>query len=164
MRLRALKKRGKYKTDKAYIDAVYRANKDVIDLSLDTAFVSGRKAFGANVRAIKHDKNLQRKLGKTAEQITTKEAIDYLSKTRIFTSIEEQARENAFKGMKKFKDEVKEIRRLTGWKEKFKSENIGYDENVDMLFYQGRKGRVYFEFTNSPLELKIYEQSAINER
>lgn len=165
MKLRALKNRGKYVSDKAYIDAVYRANKEVIDLSLDTAFTSGRRAFGANVRAIKYDKNLQSKLGKRASQITTKEAVDYLSRTRIFTSLEEQASENALKGLKGHKEELKQIRRMTGWHDKLKSENIGFDENNEMLYYQGSKGRVYFEFSNSPKELKIYDptqQSAKN--
>lgn len=156
MKLRALKTRGRYKSDKAYIDAVYRANKDIIDVTLDTAFTTGRRAFGARVRIMKTDKNLRKKLGRKP---TTKEAIDYLARTEYFTPIEKRAEENALKGLRGYKEELKEIRRRTGWNEKLKSENIGFDEDSELFFYEGSKGRVYFNFSNSPKELRLYESA-----
>ena len=60
MQLKALKRRSRYKSDSAYLDAVYRNNKEAIDSNIDPNWVKLHKTPKAAFKALVREKMLEK--------------------------------------------------------------------------------------------------------
>lgn len=132
MKFKAPHKKSFYKSELAWLKAVYKRNKGVIDATLGIENGKGYKPFKKLVMEMKQDKYLQDKYGK---KVTTRQAVIGLGRTEIFTPVAERLKENALSALKKDKEMFKELRRRAGWKQKIRAE--------DFEWSQSQKGYIY---------------------
>lgn len=158
MKLVAKKPKKFYKNETAWVNAVYRNNKVVINALVKGLGVSGRKALGNMIRDIKKDKNVIRKhkeKGQSKTSVTTGEALDFLGKSEILTPKAQRLRENALRGIRGDKQALDTLRRVTGWNVKLDSENLTWDSRAGAYVYRGKKGTVYIYFDDSPKQIMV---------
>lgn len=140
-RLKAKKAKYKYKNESAWLRAVYRNNKTLIDSKLSTVKESNKfKVFKELVNE-----------RKTALGETTYKAVQNLSKTEIFVTRKRRLQENVYKAIKSDKDLMRQFKQKTGRKavdiEKFEWD---YEDKV----YKYDDVRV--DISNSPYGIRIY--------
>lgn len=141
MQLRAKKGKMKYKNTEAWLDAVYRNNKQVIDDALvTTGKTSAKKVFKQLVNEYR------------AEGMSPTKAVKTLSKTTIFTPEHERLKSNAFKGLRGDKTAMKAFRKAAGWNEKIDASKMVYDKENHVYVYDNR---VTVSFTNSPFGINV---------
>ena len=132
MRLRAKKGIGRYKSTKHYLDAVYRANKSLIDAKLpSTDFLSSKSLFKDWVRSYMRE-------GKSLSQ-----SIKTLSKSEIFVTRKERLVSNLFAGLRKDKEAFKNFRLSIGWKTKIDEKKMLYNSSMGGYFYVDKKKNTY---------------------
>lgn len=137
--MKRVKNVSKYKTQKSYIQAVYRANKDFIDEGYP-GVKNKRQAFVADVMANKDQKG---------KKITS--AVKQTLHMSIFVPYQERAKENVVSGLKKFKDEWKAFRWSAGWNKKIEAEKFRYIGDGTYIY----DDRVQIAFSNSPEGVEI---------
>lgn len=145
MKLKALKNKSKYKSTSAWLDAVYRNNRDFIDSRIQTPSTMRRKI---SKRAV--FKQLAQEY--MDEGLSPIKALDTLSKSTIFTSEAERIRSNAFRGIKGDKEAFREFRRLAGWNKKIDESKMKWDKEQHMYIYDNR---VTIQFDNSPYQVIV---------
>lgn len=132
MRLKARKGKRNYKTDKGWLDAVYRNNKELINDKLK--FV-GEKNKGKVFRQLIDDI-------KKKNKVNTYKAVQIFGKSQTFAK--ERFQENIYKALKNDKEVMKQFRKSIGWKNKvdiskfkwnYKEQAYTYD-NVVILVSQ----------------------------
>lgn len=152
---KAKKPRNKYKNENAWLRAVYRNNKELIDSKLNLEHTTGYRAFKALLREYKQDSYTQDKYGNNP---TNKQALERMANSEIFRSKGERLQSNAWNALKDKtnKQAYETIRRLTGWKTKMSVENLRWDSKAGMYVYQGPKGKAYIDFSNSPKQIWVF--------
>lgn len=141
VKLKAKQNKGKYKNTNAWLDAVYRNNKQLIDTSLiTTGRTSSKSVFKQLVKEYME------------EGMSPTKAVNTLAKTTIFTPEVERLKSNAFKGLKGDKDAYKTFRKLVGWREKIDDSKMVYDASQHVYVYDNR---VTVSFTNSPYGVNV---------
>ena len=114
--LRARKAKKYYKDTNAWLNAVYRNNKQVIDKALQsTRWSSSKKIFKEWIRAY------------IAEGNSPVEALRKLSRSEIFTDRATRLKENFLKGLKTDKEKFKEFRKKIGWRTKIDINKLKFD-------------------------------------
>lgn len=142
VKLRAKKNKGSYKNTSAWLDAVYRNNKQFIDskINVSNPKASKKKVFKQLVQEYMD------------EGYSPTKAVNTLSKTTIFTEEYERFRENVYKGISNDKLAFKQFRKLVGWKQKIDINKFDYDANEKIYIYDNR---ITISFKNSPFEIII---------
>lgn len=139
MKFKALQKKGKYKNTDAWINAVYRNNKSVIDDKLqinENSKISTQTLF----------RNMVKEYIKMG--LSPIRAVDALSRTTIFTPRWERLQNNAMAGLRNNPDAFYQFRRLTGWKKKVDPSLFVWDKEQRLYIY-GNTG-ITVSFKNSP--------------
>ena len=130
--LRARKAKKYYKDTNAWLDAVYRNNKQVIDKALQsTRWSSSKKIFKEWIRAY------------IAEGNSPAKALRKLSRSEIFTDRATRLKENFLKGLKADKEKFKEFRKKIGWRTKIDINKLKYDYQEGAYVYEGADVEVY---------------------
>lgn len=142
MLLRANKAKYKYKNEKAWLDAVYRKNKNLIDSALSGVREKSKKSVF--IQLIKERKETK---GETLFQ-----AVRRIGRTDVFTTRKERAQENIFNAIKKEKDLYKIFRKSVGWKEKIDLSKFSWDYDDKVYKY----GDTVIDISDSPYEIHIY--------
>lgn len=141
-------KKGYYKDTDAWLDAVYRNNKSIMDEGL---YKKG-KPKAVFKQAVKEYMD---------EGMTAKQAVSALARSTIFTPKEERLSENAIKGLIGDKDAYKVFREITkerGKYTKIDRSQLVWDKKEKAYIYNGN---VRISFENSP---KITIVRLINEQ
>lgn len=131
--LRAKKAKYKYKNTNAWLDAVYRNNKTLIDEKLPAGPGQSSKA------TFKQWVNAYRAEGKSPVK-----ALRTLSKSEIFTDRATRLKENFLKSLKQDKEAWQTFRRAVGWNKKITIDKLTYDysehsykyEDTDIVVYR----------------------------
>lgn len=142
MLLRANKAKYKYKNEKAWLDAVYRKNKVLIDSALSEVRETNKKKIF--IQLIKERKETR---GETLYQ-----AVRRIGKTDVFSSKKERAQENILNAIKREKDIFKTFRKSVGWKKKIDTTKFRWDYDDGVYKYEN----VVIDVSNSPHEINIY--------
>ena len=143
LNLKALKSQGKYKNKSTYLDAVYRANKKLIDEHIEQPTnpnISKKTVFKQLVKE------------QEAEGMTTRQAVKTLSRSTVFTSTKERLQYNAYEAVRGDLDAYKEFRELTkvkGKYQKIEMDKFVWDQDEHAYIYDER---VKISFSNSPKE------------
>lgn len=141
MILKAKQNKGKYKNTEAWLDAIYRNNKETIDKALvTTGKTSSKTVFKQLIREY------------VSEGMSPTKAVRTLSKTTIFTPEVERLKSNAFKGLRGDKTAMKQFRKAIGWREKIDDSKLVYDASQHIYVYDNR---VTVSFTNSPYGVNV---------
>lgn len=134
--------KGYYKSTDAWIDAVYRNNKTVIDLKLSKA--------GKPKAVFKQIINEYMEEG-----LTPTKAMSTLAKSTIFTPEVERLHNNMMSGLKGDRAAYKTFRELTkehGRYAKFDPEKIKWHKDEGVYVYDGS---VVISFQNSPFGVNV---------
>lgn len=141
MLLKAAKPKYKYKSEKAWLDAVYRKNKAVIDSTFaNVREKNKKKAF----KAI-----LNERIEKRGE--TLYQAVRRIGRTEFFSSRKERAQENILSAIKKDKETFRVFRLSVGWKEKIDTSKFVWDYEDKVYRY----GNTVIDVRTSPYEVII---------
>lgn len=148
--LTAPKARNKYKSDKAYIEAVYRKNKKWIDTKMTyKPAVSKKTAFvNATLDYVRQ--------GKTARQ-----AVNTLASSASFVSQGERARMNILKVIEKDKKLYRQFKEATKIKKKSDIDinRIRWSYRDTAYEYDG----VVIDVSHSPYGIHIYKKEPLEE-
>lgn len=142
MLLKAKKAKYKYKNEKAWLDAVYRNNRELIESALSGVRETNKKKIF--VQLIQERRDVK---GETLYQ-----AVRRIGKTDVFSSKKERAQENILNAIKREKDIFKTFRKVTGWNEKIDVTKFRWDYDDKVYKY----GDVVIDISNSPYEINIY--------
>lgn len=144
MKFKALQTKGKYKSTDAWINAVYRNNKSVIDEKL-----------GINEYTRITTQTLFRNMVKEyiRNGYSPTRAVDLLSRTTIFTPRAERLANNALQGLRGDPDAFHQFRKLTGWKKKVDPSLFRWDKEQKLYIY-GETG-ITVSFKNSPYRVIV---------
>lgn len=138
MKLRALKAKKAYKNTDAWLDAVYRKNKQFIDEKILPTDTSIRATFKELVK------------GYMENGYSPVRALDTLTRSTIFTDVDERLRNNAYKALKEDEEAYKAFRALTkderGRYTAVDLDKFVYDKQSNSYIY----GNVRIKFSNSP--------------
>lgn len=130
--LRAKKAKYKYKNTNAWLDAVYRNNKTLIDEKLPAGPGQSSKAtFKQWVNAYR------------AEGNSPVKALRILSKSEIFTDRATRLKENFLKSLKQDKEAWQTFRRAVGWNKKITIDKLTYDYSEHSYKYEDTDVVVY---------------------
>lgn len=144
MKFKALKKKRKYKNTDAWINAVYRNNKSVIDDKLqinENIKISTQTLFRNMVKEYIN-------MG-----LSPTKALDTLSRTTIFTPRWERLQNNAIRGLRNDPDAFYRFRKLTGWKKQVDPSLFIWDKEQHLYIY-GDTG-IAVSFRNSPYRVIV---------
>ena len=144
MKLEAKRKKSSYKSTDAWLDAVYKNNKQIIDQNIITiGKESKKKVFKQLVK-----ENMD-------EGMSPVKALNTLSKSTIFTPERERLINNAYKGLKSNKEAYKAFRELTKEKGRYTKVDFSkfrYDPNTHTYVYDNR---IRISFENSPKQTVV---------
>lgn len=140
MLLKAAKPKYKYKSEKAWIDAVYRKNKQAIDSALGAVREKNKKKVFNTLLKERMDK------GETLYQ-----AVRRIGRTDVFSSRKERAQENILSAIKKDKETFRVFRLSVGWKEKIDTSKFVWDYEDKVYRY----GNTVIDVRTSPYEIII---------
>jgi len=135
--------KGYYKNTDAWIDAVYRNNKTVIDANLTLAGKSPKATFK---QIIKEYIN---------EGVKPTQAMKTLARSTVFTSRQERLKANLWSGLKGDKAAYKEFRELTKEKGKytaFDPDKLVWDRTNNVYTYNNL---LKIGFQNSPYGIEV---------
>ena len=130
--LRAKKAKYKYKNTNAWLNAVYRNNKALIDEKLPAGPGQSSKA------TFKQWVNAYRAEGKSPVK-----ALRTLSQSEIFTDRATRLKENFLKSLKQDKEAWKTFRRAVGWNKKITIDKLTYDYSEHSYKYEDANVVVY---------------------
>lgn len=144
MKLEAKRKKSSYKSTDAWLDAVYKNNKEIIDQNIITlGKESKKKVFKQLVK-----ENM-------AEGMSPVKALKTLANSTVFTPVGERLINNAYKGLKSDKGAYKAFRELTKEKGRFTSidlDKFRYDPNTHSYIYNDL---IRISFENSPKQTVV---------
>lgn len=140
MILKAKRNKGYYKNTNAWIDAVYRNNKELINIKLEGVLGNKQKVF----------KNLVKEY--MDEGLSPTKAVNTLSRSTVFTEERERLRENAMNALRADKDAYKAFRTTIGWNTKIDTAKIIYDKDEKVYIYDNK---AIISFKNSPFGINI---------
>jgi hypothetical protein len=149
-----LKRKSKYKDLNRYLDAVYRANKELIDEKIlneeELELASNR-----DILAKQNKKTLFKTYIKEYmdEGYTVDQALKKASYSRVFTEYVELAQENTLEGLKEYKEAYKQFRELTkvnGRYTKIDINKFSYIGNNEYSY-----GDIIVSFKNSPKRVVV---------
>lgn len=135
---KAKHKKGFYKTTEAWIDAVYRNNKEAIDRELSVDGKSGKRIFKQMVNEY------------IDEGMSPTKAVKTVARSTLFTSVKERLLNNFYEGLKSDQEAYKTFRELTkekGKYTKFDTEKLSWNPQDKVYIYNGV---VVISFQNSP--------------
>lgn len=148
MKTKKTKSRKDYKTERGWLNHLWKINKD--EILANTPDVD-KKIFIARIKEIQDEARIK-KGRKVSEEIAVKK----LLRTEDYFSKADRLAENALNAIRsKFKDEFKYLRQVTGWKHKIDPQNMRWDSKERMYYYQGPSGKVWIDFSNSPEGVRI---------
>ena len=139
---------GKYKSTSAYLRAIYKANKDQIDLVFDEN-INNKRSLGGPKSPYKMFKMELLQQGEKINQISIsdmKARVAALSRTQLY-SREQQSVENLRSALSKDKFSLDIIRKQVGWKKKLDWSNVKY--HGDPMDKENRY--YYFEDTDGSI-------------
>lgn len=140
---KAKKAKNKYKSTDAWLNAVYRNNKAVIDKELSGTKVGPKGTF----------KKIVREYMETG--LSPTKAVSALARSTTFTPKTERMRNNLWSGLKGDKAAYKEFRELTkekGKYTKFDRDQLVYDKSQKLYIYGGV---ITISFKNSPFGIEV---------
>lgn len=140
---------GKYPNTNAFLNAVYKANKSVIDTAFDNEAGGPKKTFKNTVKEYLTDKK---------HPLNVKDALKTIARSTRFTSEVERFKENAWQGIVSDKFVYKRFRELT--KEKGRYTKFDPDK---LVWSKADKGYIYndkflIKFGGYPNDVKIIEK------
>lgn len=150
MKKMKLKKRSDYKTENGYLNYLWRMNKERIQ---DKTPEVDRSIFKARIREIMDEQKM-----KTGRKYNEQKAVDKLLRTEEYLSKADRLAENALAGIRKDKQALDALRKVTGWKDRLDPNKLRWDSKNKMYVYEGKSGTAYVSFTNSPKSVKIFTQ------
>lgn len=139
---KAKKNKSAYKNTDAWINAVYRNNKTIIDKELGFAG-SPKKIFKQMINEY------------IAEGLSPTKAMNTIARSTIFTPEVERLKNNFYEGLKGDKAAYKEFRELTkvrGKYSKFDDTKLKWDKDEKHYIYNSA---VIISFQNSPFGVKV---------
>ena len=145
MKLKAKFGKSHYKNTNAWLDAIYRNNKQLIDNTLVTT--EGTSAKTVFKRLVKENIN---------EGNSPIKAVNKLAKSTVFTSTRDRLVDNAYQGIVGDKEAYKAFRNLTkenGRFTKIDRDKFNYDKDTNSYTYDN----VRISFRNSPYGVIIEE-------
>lgn len=140
---KAAKNKSAYKNTDAWIDAVYRNNKQVIDAELSFGKKSGRTIFKQMIK--EH----------MDEGLSPTKAVKTVARSTLFTSTKERITNNFYEGLKNDKDAYKNFREATkekGRYTKFDPDKLVWDKKDKVYIYNNK---VRISYDNSPVEITV---------
>lgn len=140
---KAKKAKNKYKNTDAWLNAVYRNNKAIIDKEL---------SFAGKPKTV-FKKMVQEYVD---EGMSPKKAVSTIAKSTLFTSEKERLQSNFYEGLKGDKDAYKEFRELTkerGRYSKFDIDKLSWDKTDKVYRYDDN---VVISFQNSPYGVSVW--------
>lgn len=143
IKLTARRSRLRYKSTDAWIDAVYRNNKELIDEKFNVSehYVSNKLLFKRLVKEY------------IRQGLTPEQGVKTLSRSTIFTPTYERMQMNAYSGLVSDKEALYNFRKAVGFKTKLDLTKFRYDKQQKVYFY-GDTG-IYLSFKNSPKEVLV---------
>lgn len=142
--LEALHPKKYYKNTSAWLDAVYRNNKSIIDQELSSAG-KPKVVFKQIVKEY------------MSEGFAPTNAVKTLARSTIFTPVVERLHTNLKKGLTSDRDAYKTFRELTKENNrytKFDSQNLKWDRSTKSYIYNEK---VRISFRNSPYGIEVSE-------
>lgn len=140
---KAKHKKGFYKSKDAWLDAVYRSNKETIDKELGFDGKSGKKIFKQMVNEY------------ISEGMSPTKAVKTIARSTIFTTTKERLINNFYEGLKGDKEAYKAFRELTkekGRYTKFDTEKLVWNAEDRTYIYNSM---VIISFQNSPYGVSV---------
>lgn len=140
---KAKKAKNKYKSTDAWLNAVYRNNKAVIDRELSGTKQGPKGTFKKIVQEYMQ------------EGLTPTKAVSALARSTTFTPKTERMKTNFWSGIKGDKAAYKEFRELTkekGKYTKFDRDQLVYDKSQKLYIYGGA---ITISFKNSPFGIEV---------
>ena len=130
-----------YKNKNAYLDAVYRNNKKLID-----SVIPSGKGYGKSSRSL-----FKKWVKEVADdnKVNIKKALRIVARKRAFTPKEEQASINFYKELRKNKETLTELRRMSAWNKKIKDTAFVY-KGSDGKYYYYQYGNILIRKKKSP--------------
>lgn len=135
--------KGYYKNTDAWIDAVYRNNKDVIDANLKLGGSSPKTIFKQIIKEY------------IREGVKPTTAMKTLARSTIFTPTQERIKTNLWTGLKGDKAAYKEFRELTKEKGKytaFDPSKLVWNRQDNVYIYNAL---IKISFQNSPYGIEV---------
>lgn len=142
--LKAPHARSYYKSENAWLKAVYRKNKILID--------NQYQDIGSPFKILKAQISEYKEQGLTASQ-----ALKTIARSTQFTSTRERIHENFWSGLKGFRDEYKLFRELTkerGRYTKLDDSKLVWNKDLKGYVYNNKVG---IKYTNSPYGIDIFK-------
>lgn len=133
-----------YKNTNAWIDAVYRNNKEVIDKELSSFGLKSPKSI------FKQMVNEYIESGVSATK-----AVKTIARSTLFTPVEERIRSNFYSGLKGDRDSYKKFREFTkekGKYSKYDPNKLVWDKDNKVYIYNSS---VIISFQNSPYGVSV---------
>lgn len=145
LKLKALKAKSKYKNTEAWLDAVYRNNKEYIDSKIIvTSTRESKKAI------------FKRMVGEYMEEgLSPTKALKTVSKSSVFVPYKERAVSNAYTALKADKLAYQQFRELTKSGGKYTKIDMGkfvWDPDQKVYVYDNE---VIIRFDNSPKQVIV---------
>lgn len=159
--LKAKHKKSYYKNENAWLKAVYKNNKEVIDKTLGSSAETKKSKYSMFKKLVKEMKEDRYLNDKYDGRVTTVRAVEGLARSEIFTSAKERITGNALKSLKKDKELYKKFRRLTGWNSKVDTANFEWNKTLNGYIYRPDNENgvsVVITFTGkSPVTMSVEE-------
>lgn len=143
---KAIHKRSYYKDDNAYLDAVYRNNKAIIDEAYQ-GIIRGKSAKSIFKESINGYI--------TEDGYSLSKSLKVLARSTTFTTNKERLTNNFYSGLVADKEAYKLFRELTkehGRYSKFDTEQLRYNKEENVYVYNDK---VIISFENSPLQVVV---------
>lgn len=164
-KLRAKKARSKYKSDLAYMRAIYRNNKQVIDEAFPPEDFYNQSSWTSFRRYIEdqlyqHDpitmKVIKNRRGKPKKISKVQNVVETIARSEKFTSKFERLTANALSGLNKYPAAYRKFRELTkvrGRYTKIDTSKLEWQPDINGYLYNDE---VVVIFKNSPARVEVY--------
>ena len=140
---KAKHKKGFYKSTDAWINAVYRNNKEVINKELGSGGKSAKVIFKQMIKEY------------MSEGVSPTKAVSTIARSTLFTSTKERLLDNFYKGLKSDQEAYKTFKELTkekGKYTKFDTEKLYWNPYDKAYIYDDS---VVISFQNSPYGVNV---------
>lgn len=156
---KALRPMGSYKDTNAWIDAVYRNNKTIIDQELTFNEEKKEKLIkrGININLASKPQTIFKQMAKEyiKEGISPTKAIKTIARSTIFTPVSERLNRNAMAGLRKDKNAYKLFRELSKESGKYAAidkSKLRWDASSETYVYDDK---IIINYRNSPLGIEV---------
>lgn len=148
---KARRKRNYYKNTNAWLNAVYRYNKELIDREFTGGLKGPRASFKELIRQY------------VKEGMDAQDSLNTIARSTMFTSVEERLRNNALTALKSKKSSYKEFLNLNrGEKGRFEQFDINKLKWIKEEHLYVYSDRIVIKFDNSPLDIIVTSVSKYN--